>query len=137
MEVLTAIVLGMCFENCADPRGFLQVQEFYQDYVNPSSYCTAGPIDVKNCLSIGSLDGVTIEERKTVGDNSYEANYNLDGDTTYFNIFHENYYERIDAHESGNDSEYSYEKSTNEDGSVVELRANFYKRNDISLYRRQ
>lgn len=71
MEILTAIVLGMCFENCADPRGFLQVQEFYQDAVNPSSYCTAGPIDVKNCLSIGSLDGVTIDEMT-------EANYGID-----------------------------------------------------------
>ena len=84
-----------------------------------------------------TVDGVTIEERKTVGDNFYLAIYNLDGDTTYFNITHENYSEDGDGRMMINDSEYSYEKSINEDGSVVELRANFYKRKDISLYRRQ
>ena len=65
-----------------------------------------------------------------VGDNFYLAIYNLDGDTTYFNITHENYSEDGDGRMMINDSEYSYEKSINEDGSVVELRANFYKRKD-------
>lgn len=142
--MFVAVLLGSCAKN----GEYKNCDSVIDSTINLEAFSIKADPDAEVCQvtyyenderiwSKVTLDGVTIEERKTVGDNSYEANYNLDGDTTYFNIFHENYYERIDAHESGNDSEYSYEKWTSEGGSEVELRANFYKRKDISLYRRQ
>ena len=136
--MFVAVLLGSCAKNGE-----------YKDCdldINLEAYHIEADPDVEVCQVIYyenderiwskvTLDGVTIEERKTVGDNSYEANYNLDGDTTYFNISHENWIES--DMQRWNESEYSYEKWTSEGGSEVELRANFYKRKDISLYRRQ
>ena len=138
--MFVAVLLGSCAKNGEYKNCDLQINpEAYQIELDPNSeVCEVTYYENDERIWTKTIvDGVTIEERKTVGDNSYLANYNLDGDTTYFNITHENYSEDGDGRMMINDSEYSYEKSINEDGSVVDLRANFYKRKDISLYRRQ
>lgn len=136
--MFVAVLLGSCAKNGEYKNCDLQINpEAYQIELDPNAeVCEV--VYYENDERIWNkvtVDGVTIEERKTVGDNSYEANYNLDGDTTYFNISHENWIE--DGRDMVNESEYSYEKWVSEDGSEVDLRANFYKRKDISLYRRQ
>lgn len=136
--MFVAVLLGSCakngeYKNC-DLEGFSIKDEYPNAEVCEVTYYE----NDERIWSKTTVDGVTIEERKKVGDNSYEATYNLDGDTIYFNIWNENY-EESDGRMMVmvNYGEYAYQKSINEDGSVVELIATFYKRKDISLYRRQ
>ena len=136
--IFVAVLLGSCAKNGeykdCDLEGFTIKEEYPNAEVCKVTYYE----NDERIWSKTTVDGVTIDERKTVGENSYYARYNLDGDTTYFYISHENYIEDVDR-VTINDSEYSYEKEkyVYEDDSYVELRAKFYKRKDISLYRRQ
>ena len=123
--MFVAVLLGSCAKNGEYKDCDLEGYSIKEEYPNAEVCEVTYYENDERIWSKITVDGVTIEENKMVDGKSYEANYNLDGDTTYFIIY--------------NGSEYSYEKSScmNCSDSRVELRATFYNRKDISLYRRQ
>ena len=137
--MFVAVLLGSCAKNGEYKNYDFEGSSLKDEYPD-AELCQVSYYENDVCIwNKTTVDGVTIEDNKTVGDNSYYARYNLDGDTTYFYISHLNLIEDVDKGKMTNDKEYSYEKEkwVYEDDSYVELRAKFYKRKDISLYRRQ
>lgn len=125
--MFVAVLLGSCakngeYKNCDIKIENIEYGSYYKKEYPDAEVCEVTYYENDERIwAKTTLDGATINEQKW-GENYYKANYNLDGDTTYFYV--------------GDGDETVYEKSTFSGGGV-ELRATFYNRKDITLYRRQ